>query len=205
MERKASVGALSNQYATVRFEMPRKTRHDWIRAGLRRLARHAIDGVRVEVLAKDLGVTKGSFYWHFSDRAELLEALLEEWAETATEAVIALAEAAGSDPHRRRERLTVIATEGFDADLESALRDWGRHDAAAGRVLAEIDRRRLDYLRQLLRESGFEAAETEARAFLMYAVVLANHQIPDAHGRFSRKRILRESFDLLASPTSQID
>jgi len=181
--------------------MARKNRDEWIRAGLRRLAHHAVDGVRVEVLAKDLGVTKGSFYWHFRDRAELLAAMLEAWAATATEAVIEKAEAAGADPRARLERLTGIAAEGFDADLESALHDWGRQDAAVGRALAEVDRRRMDYLRQLLRESGFAPAEAEARAFLLYAAVLGNHRIPEVHGRFGRKRVLRESFDLLASPT----
>jgi AcrR family transcriptional regulator len=180
--------------------MARMNRDDWVRAGLRRLARHAIDGVRVEVLAKDLGVTKGSFYWHFSDRAELLDALLAEWAEMATDAVIAQAEAAGSDPNARLERLTGIAIEGFDAELESALRDWGRHDAAVGRVLVEVDRRRMDYLRKLLRESGFGAAETEARAFLLYAAVLGNPLIPQDHGRYSRERVLRKCLKILASP-----
>jgi len=182
--------------------MPKKNRSDWLRAALRRLARHGIEGVRVEPLAEDLGVTKGSFYWHFGDRADLLAAMLENWSETATEAVIAQAEEAGAEPQARLLRLTAIASEGFDAQLELALRDWGRHDRSVGRVLEAVDRRRVDYLRQLLRESGFEPIEVEARAFLLYSALLGDALLPPDHGRFSRKRVLRESVQLLAAKSS---
>jgi AcrR family transcriptional regulator len=179
--------------------MSKKNRSDWLRAGLRRLARHGIEGVRVEPLAKDLGVTKGSFYWHFGDRGELLGAMLEEWSETATEAVIQQAEAAGAEPHARLERLTMIASDGFDAQLELALRDWGRRERSVGRVLEAVDGRRLDYVRELLRESGFAPIEIEARAFLLYSALLGHALLPPDHGRFSRKRVLRESVALLAA------
>lgn len=179
--------------------MAKKSRRDWLRAGLRRLALDGIDGVRVEPLAKELGVTKGSFYWHFADRAELLEAMLEEWSETATEAVIAQAESAGSEPRERLERLTALVIDGFDAELELALRDWARHDPATGRVLNEVDRRRMGYLRRLLSEAGFRAMQTEARAFLLYSALLGEHLLPSDHGRLSRKRVLRVAFDLIAS------
>jgi AcrR family transcriptional regulator len=177
--------------------MSKKSRSDWLRAGLRRLARQGLDGVRVEPLAKDLGVTKGSFYWHFRDRGDLLAAMLEEWSETATEAVIHQAEAAGAEPHARLERLTTIASEGFDAQLELALRDWGRRDRSACRVVEEVDGRRIEYVRRLLRESGFEPLEIEARAFLVYSALLGHALLPQDHGRFSRKRVLRESIRLL--------
>ncbi len=179
--------------------MSKKNRSDWLRAALRRLARHGIEGVRVEPLAKDLGVTKGSFYWHFGDRKDLLDALLDEWSETATESVIDRAEEAGTDPLARLERLTMIASEGFNAQLELALRDWGRRDRLVGRVIEEVDGRRMDYVRQLLRESGFEPIEVETRAFLLYSALLSYALLPPDHGRFSRKRVLRETVQLLAS------
>ncbi|MGI9432173.1 MAG: TetR/AcrR family transcriptional regulator [Myxococcota bacterium] len=179
--------------------MSKKNRGDWLRAGLRRLARHGIEGVRVEPLAKDLGVTKGSFYWHFGDRSDLLAAMLEQWSESATEAVIQQAEEAGAEPQARLERLTSIASAGFDAALELALRDWGRRDRSVGRVVEQVDDRRLGYVRGLLRESGFEPVEVEARAFLLYSALLGDALLPDEHGRFGRKRILQESVRLLAA------
>jgi len=181
----------------------KKNRSDWLRAGLRRLARHGIEGVRVEPLARDLRVTKGSFYWHFANRGDLLAAMVQEWSETATEAVIQQAEAAGAEPHARLERLTTIASEGFHPQLELAMRDWGRRDRSVGRVVEEIDGRRMDYVRQLLRESGFEPIEIEARAFLLYSALLGYALLPHDHGRFSRKRVLRQSVQLLAAKSDE--
>ena len=186
-------------YGTFARMGERKQRDDWVRAGLRRLARQGIDGVRVEPLAKDLGVTKGSFYWHFGDRPDLLSAMLETWSKIATEAVIEQAEEAGEEPQARLARLTTIASEGFDARLELALRDWGRRDPAVGRVVDEIDGRRMDYLRQLLRESGFAPIDVEARAFLIYSVLLGHALLPQEHGRFGRKRVLDEAMRLVAA------
>jgi hypothetical protein len=125
--------------------------------------------------------------------------MLEEWAETATAAVIAQAEQAGDGPQVRLDRLMEIATQGFDPRLELALRDWGRRDRAVGRVLDEIDARRMGYLRRLLRESGFTPLEAETRAFLSYSSLFGHALLPDSHGRFSRARILREAANLLGS------
>ncbi len=177
----------------------KKSRPDWTRAGLRRLAASGIEAVRIEPLAKELGVTKGSFYWHFRDRGELLTAMLEEFAAVATEGVIDQAEQAGFDAAARLERLTKVATRGFDAKLELALREWSRNDPAAGKVLDKIDRRRLGYLRELLQAVGFEALEAETRAFLFYSSLLGNDLLPAAHGRYSRKRVLQKSFEILSS------
>ena len=178
--------------------MPRKSREDWLRAALRRLVREGVEGVRVEPLAKEMGVTKGSFYWHFNDRADLLDAMLETWAERATEAVIAQAETAGSEPLARLERLTSLATQGFDAELELALRDWGQRDPAVAATLEKVDRRRMAYLRRLLTEAGFEPVQAQARAFLLYSSLLGDRLLSGPHGRFSRKRILREAFEIVA-------
>jgi AcrR family transcriptional regulator len=178
--------------------MSKKSRSDWLRAGLRRLARHGIEGVRVEPIAKELGVTKGSFYWHFADRDDLLAAMLEEWSETATEAVIVQTEQAGAAPQKRLEHLTTIASEEFDGPLELALREWGRRDRSVCRVVEQIDDRRTGYLRHLLRESGFDPIQVEARAFLLYAALLGNALLPEGHGRFGRKRVLLESMRLLS-------
>ena len=57
---------------------------DWLRAAQNRLSEHGIESVRIEVLARDLGVSKGSFYWHFRDRGELLDRLLARWEDAET-------------------------------------------------------------------------------------------------------------------------
>lgn len=180
--------------------MAKQSRKEWIRAGLRCLAESGIDGVRVEPLAKSLGVTKGSFYWHFVDRAELLDAMLEDWAEVATEGVIAAAERSSDEPMARLKRLTEIAAQGYWTGLELALRDWARRDPAVSAIVDGVDRRRMDFVRDLMRAVGFDAVETETRTYLLYASLIGKDLVTDSHGRFSRKRVLREAVELLTSP-----
>jgi len=143
----------------------------WIDAGLRALAREGIDAVRVERLAVDLSVTKGSFYWHFKDRGALLAALLQAWRQRATGAIIDEVEARGGSALERLRTLCLITYQA-DARLERAVRDWAAKDLAANSALKEIDDRRLAYLRALFTELGFSPAEAKARARLSYDACL---------------------------------
>ncbi len=182
---------------------PRKNPMDWSRAGLVRLAGQGLDGVRVELLAKDLGVTKGSFYWHFRDRQALLDAMLQQWETLATDEVIAAAERSGPDARTRLERLVEIATRDFDARLDLALRAWGRIDSKVGAVIDAVDARRLATLRGLLKALGFEGAEVEARAFLLYSMLFGAALLAPAHGRFSRRRVMDEAFEILSGSNAR--
>lgn len=175
----------------------KKSRNDWVKAGFRRLAGEGIDGVRVEPLAKELQVTKGSFYWHFKNREELLKAMLEHWRESATHAVIVQSEKAGSAPSKRMERLLALATDGFDGRLEMAIRNWSSADALVQTVIDTVDSERLSYLRKLLREAGFTPAAAEARAFAVYSILLGNYLLTDSHGKFSRAKVLADAMNLL--------
>lgn len=142
-------------------------RRDWIDAGLRALAEGGVEAVRVEALARVLGVTKGSFYWHFRDRADLLKALLAEWEARRTEGVIQEADAAGGDASARLLNVTQAAAEA-DARLELGMRSWGAVEPLAAAAVARSDRRRLDYLAALFSELGFSPHEAKKRARLAY-------------------------------------
>ena len=138
---------------------------DWIRAGLVLLARDGIDAVRVEPLAEQLNVTKGSFYWHFKDRAALHTAMLGAWQQTATREIIKLVEAEKRDARRRLSRLIELATANSKAArLETAMRSWAQHDGAAGKALASVDAERLEFVASLLRDAGLEGPTAALRA-----------------------------------------
>src|SRR5258705_6189742 len=112
---------------------------DWIRAASRRLASGGIAAVGVETLARDLAVTKGSFYWHFRDRAALLRALLADWEAGSTEPLLRRLEGAGEGPRPRLGRLAAtVAIEGAGA-LDPAIRAWALHDPAAAEVVGRVD------------------------------------------------------------------
>lgn len=146
---------------------------EWTRAGLALLGRGGVDAVRVEPLAAALGVTKGSFYWHFADRGALLDAVLAEWERRATADVIAWVEAGARRPADRLSRLfTLVARSRRAPGVEQAVRAWGARDPRARRVLARVDARRAAYVRDLLVAHGLAPAAARRRAhFLFLALV----------------------------------
>lgn len=145
----------------------------WTDAALAELSAHGIDGVRVEVLAKRLSVTKGSFYWHFKDRDALLAAMLERWRRRATLSLIERLDRGGAAPVERLRELLRLPMRGerslLAADIELAIRLWGRRDVRARAALEEVDELRLSYIAQLLMECGAPPALARARAILAYS------------------------------------
>src|SRR5260370_29173396 len=87
----------------------RTPRSSWIEEGLRGLAAGGPDAVRIELLARALGVTRGGFYWHFDDRRGLLEEILDTWERVSVDEVIERVEREGGDARARLRRLSAIA------------------------------------------------------------------------------------------------
>lgn len=148
--------------------------NNWIEAAVDVLAREGIVGLRVEVLAKRCGVTKGSFYWHFKDRQALLDAVLENWKEGRIRDIEKTTSVA---PGQERDQLH-YAIEVYGANrnrkgmsIELAVRDWARHDARAAAVVEAVDLYRLDCTRKLFVASGMSEAEAKSRSLLLYACV----------------------------------
>ncbi len=151
--------------------MERLDRQSWVDAGLAALAQGGLAAVRVELLAKRLSVTKGSFYWHFPGREALLAAMLEVWEQRQTGAVIAAVEAAGGPPEERLARLSA-ALSGLDLRLEAAMRGWGAADAQVRAALGRADARRCAYLQELIERAGVPPEPARARARLVYFALI---------------------------------
>ena len=172
----------------------RTPRRSWIDEGLRALAAGGPDAVRVESLAKKLGVTKGGFYWHFEDRGALLEEMLDAWERAAIDAVIEEIDEAGGDGRVRLRRLSEIAIASEHVlDVDLAVRDWARRDRKVGRRLRRADDRRMDYMRAIFREFGLTEDEVEVRAFLAFSLWIGNHFIAAEHGDLTRADVLAAS------------
>ena len=138
---------------------------DWIDRGLKALARNGFTALKAEPLAKAMGVSRGSFYWHFADLRAFHDAILTRWREIAAERIIADVEAhGGGDPLASLLRTTF----GAKLDLERAVRNWAAFDPAAHVAVRAIDRRRLDYIEGLLEKRGLTAAKAQARAQILY-------------------------------------
>lgn len=137
---------------------------DWTSQGLKALARSGFTALKADPLAKAMGVSRGSFYWHFADLAAFHAAVLKRWREIAAEQIIADVEAAGDEPLRMLLRRSF----GARLDLERAVRNWAAFDASAQGAVRAIDRRRLDYIEELLQKRGQGPATAQARAQILY-------------------------------------
>jgi AcrR family transcriptional regulator len=168
-------------------------KQEWIDAGLAALAGEGVEAVRVERLALELRVTKGSFYWHFKDRAALLEALLEAWRARATNAIVDEVEARGGDPVARLRTLSTIVSR-IDGRLDRAVRVWAGRDPMARAALDAIDRRRLDYLTALFRDLSFAPREAVARARLVYHALIGQFAMGE---RLAPDERLAERLDIV--------
>ena len=127
---------------------PRLNRDDWLDAAFAAAVEHGFDGVRVLVLADTLGVTRGSFYWHFKDHADLIAALLGRWRAAEQASNQTLQEPRSEDPVKDLELLLDAALAHGGADLsnmrfELALRGLGRRDTAVAAMLLEVDQARM--------------------------------------------------------------
>ena len=172
----------------------------WIEAGFEEIARSGVEGVRVEVLAKSLGVTKGGFYRRFRDRSALLEAMLQNWSEGR---IAAIQRHTSLDGASARDRLRAIIrlysermnTEGMAVEL--AIRQWARSDELAAGAAAHVDAARLKNVGNLFRATGLPAEEADAQAFLFYCFVFGQGLLFLERGPRKRAQLVAKSAETL--------
>jgi AcrR family transcriptional regulator len=164
-------------------------RRAWLDAALAALAAGGPDAVRVEALAVSLGVSKGGFYWHFSDRRALLAEMLDTWERAVVDDVIARIESRPSDPRARLQRLFELAPS-VNFAVELALRDWARRDPSVAERVRRTDNRRMDYMRSLFGAFCPNEAEVEVRCMLAFSLFVGTYFIAADHGERSRGEVL---------------
>ena len=178
----------------------RTPRRSWIDEGLRALAAGGPDAVRIELLARALGVTRGGFYWHFDDRQALLEEMLDTWERVGVDEVIERVEGDGehADARARLRRLFAIGASSSEVlRVELAIRDWGRRDKAVAKRLRRIDNRRMEYMRLLFGAFCPDDDEVEARCMLAFSVWIGNDLIAADHGTRSRAKVTDQALNRL--------
>lgn len=164
------------------MKTPRLDRVQWIDAALAALADGGLAAVAVEPLATGLRATKGSFYWHFANRADLVEATLRHWENVATAAPITELRAE-PDPAARLRTLFdhVVRTRDTAAVELALLADAG--DPLVAATLRRVSQRRIAFLTECFRELGATPARARHRALAAYASYLGigqlQRQLPD--------------------------
>ena len=174
----------------------RLNREDWILGALEILVTAGVGGVKIVPLAKRLGVTSGSFYWHFKNRRELHEALLDYWEREMTDAAIEAAKHFDGTPEERIWRLMEqVMTAGL-ARLDLAFWHWGQSDAAAQKVFLRALNKRFAFAKWMFEQVGFSKTQAEARGRMMVVYMMGESTlIPDAPGK--RKKLLKLKYEVL--------
>lgn len=144
----------------------RLSARDWIDLALRTLARAGFEALKADALARELGVSRGSFYWHFSGLDDFHARVIEHWRQSATEAIIADLETY-ERPEARLDRLLRLAFARRNV-LEIRMRAWADSNGVAARAIRDVDRRRREYIVRMLVEAGIPAPLAATRAQLLY-------------------------------------
>ncbi|AZP13503.1 TetR/AcrR family transcriptional regulator [Undibacterium parvum] len=159
----------------------RLTRDAWLDAAFRAVVEAGFDNIRVLVLADKLGVTRGSFYWHFADHAELVSALLTRWREHEQEQNLRLRTDLLADPRADLEHLLEAALSQAGEDLENmrfelALRGLGRRDTAVASMLTEVDQTRMHLFESKFQRLTNDSKKASELASLFYLALVGSFQ-----------------------------
>lgn len=154
----------------------------WIHAGFRALSVSGPAALKAEPLARELGVSKGSFYWHFANIKAFQGAMIDYWVAVATEGIMETVDAGADTPAEQLALLVVLATEPPPDAVggqraEGAIRCWGRADAAVAERLRAVDSARIDYCAKLFKAHGFAMAKARLHGRLLYAGLIGLEQL----------------------------
>ena len=146
------------------------TRSDWLLAAQEVLLADGVESVKILTLAKRLGVARASFYWHFLNRTELLDALLERWRETNTKAITAQAGLPSSSIFEGVTHIFEcwVDLTLYDPRLDFAIREWARRSDAVRREVDLADDVRVEAVKQLYLRHGYEEQDAFIRARVLY-------------------------------------
>ena len=140
----------------------------WLRKALDVLFSHGISQVKVEILARELKVTKGSFYWHFKNRNELLHSMVDWWRSNQLAFIQNLDTSQLTDAEGLIKAVINFTQHTDDSSHDVAMREFARFDEYAAEAVGEVDERRLDYLTKLFQAAKFDSAEASLRARALY-------------------------------------
>ena len=149
---------------------------DWAQAALDLIAEQGVSAVAVEPLARRLGVTKGSFYWHFPSRDALLQAALERWEAVEQESIFGSLEQVADPRERLRALFQLVGHEVKPHIIYSELLKALDHPSVQP-VIDRISQRRLEYLVAMFRQAGLQRTDATHRARLTYAAYVGFLQL----------------------------
>ncbi|WP_227979000.1 TetR/AcrR family transcriptional regulator [Nocardia spumae] len=150
-----------------RRQTTRLSYEDWVNGALDLLAREGVTAIRIPRLCQDLGVTKGSFYWHFDDLEQLMAAMADRWGETQSEAVRALAALDSIPVEARIEKMAAMLVDQRHWMVEASVREWSRTDETVAEAVRALDQRIFRTVQTIMLDLGFDPVQARQRAGAM--------------------------------------
>lgn len=179
--------------------MSRISRDEWIAGAIATLTTYGVEALKVEPLADRLGVTKGSFYHHFSSRRELHLAMLALWEQRSTDQVIERIDQPNICAEKRLRHLVndVFSNDLDTARLETAIRAWAASDANVAAVVSRVDERRMGFVCDILTCTGMGSSVAWRRTRMLYRALIGDFMWRAADGPGASTAELKELADLL--------
>jgi AcrR family transcriptional regulator len=175
----------------------RLSREDWLENALTVLSRTGRAGLRIEGLSAALGVSRGSFYWHFKDRDDFVQSLLDYWYEEYSAAPLSAVERDGGTPEERLARLMRLV---HDQDLtrhDLTVRSLASLDSQFSRTVRKADQFRLDFIQSLFVEMGFTDDQLQIRSRACLACLAVEHIMYDPLDRKHRSDLVDSFHEFL--------
>ncbi len=173
-------------------------RSDWLKAALELLSSSGIGAVKIVPLAKKLGVTSGSFYWHFKHRPELYGALLEYWERQMTDKAIESAKKFAGPPEERIWNLMAEVMETGMARYDLAVWHWAQSDTTANDVFTRTMDKRFRFAAWMFEQVGFDAVQAETRGRMMVVYMMGESTLLPGDHR-DRKELLKLKHEILTT------
>lgn len=175
-------------------------RIDWLNTAIQTLSDAGIGAVSIVQLANTLGVTRGSFYHHFTDREDLLRAMLNHWEMKWTVDIREEVRTLELPPAEKLLALVQSIRNNKAADYDAPFRAWALHDPLAHAVLEKVDAFRLDYIRSLFEAAGFAGLDAENRARLLLYYEMSDPAFFVARDPETEDRLIEKRLGLLLQP-----
>ena len=165
---------------------------DWIQAGFRALTSGGHTAIKAEVIARELRVSKGSFYWHFDNLPTFKNAMIAHWVLVGTESIMIEVMERETDPIKQLRLLINTVTADINLPYggllaEAAIRDWARFDCDVLRSVKRVDQSRLKYLSKLFRQAGGSASASRQYANFIYGALIGLEYL--SHEKLARLKL----------------
>lgn len=157
------------------------SRADWLSLALRKLVSDGIDQVKVQIMAKELGVARSSFYWHFASREDLCRAMMDEWLHKNTGPIIERAMRPAADINFALLAVSEcwLSQSLFDPALDIAVRLWARRSEEVRAVIMQADNMRIEAIKTMFLRYGYDARDALIRARTIYFTQIGQFTLED--------------------------